>query len=105
MAAVKEKLGQMPCLCCGHPVMVRKTPTGTLTGVCDGCDLSVFAKPGTDAHRAFVAAVKALPGSVPKEVSQEPAPTPAPAPAPTPVVPVPKAKPAGVFDFLTQGAR
>lgn len=105
MAAVKEKLGQMPCLCCGHPVMVRKTPTGTLTAVCDGCDISMFAKPGTDAHRTFVGAVKALPGTVPKEVSQEPAKIALPAPIPAAPPPVPKAKPAGVFDFLTQGAK
>jgi hypothetical protein len=105
MAAVKEKLGQMPCLCCGHPVMVRKTASGTLTGVCDGCDISVFAKVGTDAYRAFVAAIKALPGTVPKEQSQEPEPA-APAAPPTPVPAVViKPRPAGVFDFLNQGAK
>jgi hypothetical protein len=101
MAAVKEKLGQMPCLCCGHPVMVRKTPTGTLTAVCDGCDISMFAKPGTDVFRKFLASITPHAGTVPKEVSQEPAPTPAPAP----VAPVPKAKPAGPFDFLNMGAK
>lgn len=103
MAAVKEKLGQMPCLCCGHPVMVRKTPTGTLTGVCDGCDISMFAKPYTDAFRKFMETIKPLAGTVPKEVSQEPAPS-APEPAKAPdVAPVPKAKKAGPFDFLNAG--
>ena len=103
MAAVKEKLGQMPCLCCGHPVMVRKTATGTLTGVCDGCDISVFAKVGTDAYRHFMANIKVLPGTVPKEDSQDDAPGgPAAPPAPAPV-PVPKAAKAGPFDFLTAG--
>lgn len=109
MAAVKEKVGQMACLCCGHALMVRKTATGTLTGACDGCDISMFAKPGTRAYRHWMANTKPLPDDEPKEPSQEPAskppkPEPAPVPAPLPAAapaPVPAAKKkAGVFDFL-----
>lgn len=98
MAVVKTKLGMMPCPCCGHPVMVRENDRHTLTIACDGCDISAFAKAGTEAQARWRAV---LPGTVPKEV---PPAVPA-APKAPPLGPVPKAKPAGVFDFLTQGAK
>lgn len=97
MAAVKKRLGFMPCPCCGHSVAVRETEAGTLTLACDGCDLSAYAKPGTDAANKWRAAI---PGELPKAASQEPASAP-----PAPVAVPPKKVAAGPFDFLTAGAK
>lgn len=104
MAVVKKRLGFMPCPCCGHSVAVRENEAGTLTIACDGCDISAFAKKGTEAANKWRAA---LPAPVPKEDSQEPAsappePVPAPAKAPAPVPPAAKPKAAGPFAFLSQ---
>lgn len=106
MAVVKTKLGQMPCPCCGHLLMVRENAAGTKTASCDGCDISMFAKAGTEAARRWAAAIVPLAGTVPKEPAQTPASTPPAAvtaapPAPVPA-PVPKSK-AGPFDFLHKG--
>ncbi|WP_373986985.1 hypothetical protein [Duganella sp. BuS-21] len=100
MAVVKKKLGAIPCPCCGHPVMVRENDAGTLTISCDGCDISAFAKKGTDAAAKWR---KALPVTVPKEEFQKPAEE-APAATPPAQIAPPKAKAAGVFDFLGKGA-
>jgi hypothetical protein len=101
MAAVKAKVGTMPCPCCGHPLMVKANDAGTMTLACDGCDLSAYAKKGTLAQTIWAAAVGA--GTVPKEDSQEPvkpAPVVLPAPAPAPVT---KAKPFDPLAFLSKG--
>jgi DNA-directed RNA polymerase subunit RPC12/RpoP len=90
MAALKTKLGRIPCSECGHPVLVKENDAGTLTVQCDECDVSSFAKKGTGAAarwRAKLAAaghVPAPPVSVPK--ADDPAPVRAPPPPP------PKAK-------------
>lgn len=107
MAVVKKRLGFMPCPCCGHSVAVRENDAGTLTIACDGCDISAFAKKGTEAAKKWR---DALPAPDPKENSQEPAskpPEPAPArvpapiKAPEPVPPVAKTKAPGPFGFLS----
>lgn len=101
MAAVKEKLGRIPCEGCGHPVVLKKNEAGTLTINCDECDTSSFAKKGTAAAARWLAKLPAAqaPEPVPKAPAQD-APKPAPAPAPVPAPePVPKAK-ASAFDPL-----
>jgi hypothetical protein len=98
MAAVKIKLGRIPCFCCGHPVLVKENEQKTLTWACDECDVSSFAKKGT---RAAGIVLKLLPAP------PAPAPDPKPAAAPPgsvpkasePTPPAPPAK-AGPFDFL-----
>jgi hypothetical protein len=103
MAVVKKRLGFMPCPCCGHSVAVRENEAGTLTIACDGCDISAFAKKGTEAANKWRAA---LPAPVPKEEFQQTASEPpelAPAAVKTPakVPPVVKPKAAGPFAFLS----
>ncbi len=69
MAAVKTKLGRIPCDCCGHPAMLKQNEAGTLTINCDECDVSSFAKPGTAAAarwRAKLPTQAQAPESVPK---------------------------------------
>jgi uncharacterized Zn finger protein (UPF0148 family) len=77
MAAVKNKLGRIPCDCCGHPAMLKENEAGTLTIACDECDVSSFAKKGTTAAASWRA-------KLPKEPAQD-------APKPAPSVSVPKA--------------
>jgi hypothetical protein len=98
MAAVKTKLGRIPCFCCGHPVVVKENEHKTLTWACEECDVSSFAKKGTQAA-----------GIVQKLLPAPPAPAPAPKPAAAPPGSVPKAPEptppappttAGPFDFL-----
>ena len=105
MAVVKTKLGAIPCPCCGHPVMVRENAAKTLTIACDGCDISAYAKVGTDAQARWRATLSA---TVPKEESQGKTATAVmevPAAAEGVVTAVaPKAKAAGPFDFLSAGA-
>jgi len=103
MATVtKKKIGNIPCHGGGSAVMVRETPAGTWEYKCDGCDMSPYAKKGTDAMEEWRSRLK--PGSAPKEESQKTPEAPAAVPSPAPAAPPPKAKPAGPFDFLT-GAR
>ena len=80
MAAVKIKLGRIPCDCCGHPVFLKENEAGTLTVGCEDCDVCMFAKKGT-------AAAARWRGKLPKA----PAPAPEPAPAAKPTGKVPKA--------------
>lgn len=47
MAAIKNKLGRVPCDGCGHPTVLKENEHGTLTMGCDECDLSSFAKKNT----------------------------------------------------------
>ena len=95
MAAVKVKLGRIPCDCCGHLVLLKQNEAGTLTMQCDECDVSAFAKKGTAAAMRWRA-------KLPKEQVQEH--DQAPAAPPTAQAPesVPKAPPskAAPFDFL-----
>lgn len=55
MANVRESLGAIPCLCCGQSVPVKKSPGGSLSVSCPWCDLSAYAKEGTEAHRRIMA--------------------------------------------------
>lgn len=73
MAASKTKLGRIPCDGCGHPTVVKESEIGTLTMVCDECDMSAFGKKGTACAARWRAKLPALP-----KAAAEPAPEPAP---------------------------
>ena len=74
----RESLGAVPCLCCGQAVPVKKSAGGSISVSCPWCDLSAYAKDGTQAHRKIVA-------RLPKIEELAPAPTPKAAPMPPPV--------------------
>ena len=102
MAAVKTKLGRIPCDHCGQPTMLKKNQLETLTMQCDDCGKSSFAKKGEDCHRDWLSAL-------PKADVQVPAPAPvkppvAHAPESVPKVVPPPVKKAGPFDYLVKGA-
>jgi hypothetical protein len=109
MAAVKTKLGRIPCDCCGHSVWVKENEGGTLTIACDECDVNMIAKKGTAAQKRWRAklpklndesSVKSLPGAAPGKVpSQPPAVPKKPPAAPPDALPVPN-KPANPLDFF-----
>lgn len=81
MAAVKSKLGRIPCPNgCGHTVVLKENEAGTLTVACEECDMSAFAKKGTAAAARWRAALPKAPETAP-----------AAAPVPAPVAVVPKA--------------
>lgn len=62
MAAVKTKLGRIPCDCCGHPAVLKENEAGTLSIQCDECDVSSFAKKGTAAAARWRAKLPKAPG-------------------------------------------
>lgn len=47
----KEQLGTLACLCCSREIPVKKSTGGALSACCPWCDLSAYAKDGTEAHR------------------------------------------------------
>jgi hypothetical protein len=96
MAAVKTKLGRIPCDHCGQPTMLKRNERNTLTMQCDDCGKSSFAKVGENCHKDWLAAL-------PKEPAKEPEPAPV-AQAPESVPKAAPPKKAGPFDFLGLGA-
>lgn len=99
MAAVKTKLGRIPCDCCGNSVVLKENEAGTLTVACDECDVSAFAKKGTAAANRWRGMLPKAPADkAPESLPKAPA-APAPAPAPEPPQPAPKPK-AEPFDPL-----
>jgi len=85
MAAPRESMGAMPCLCCGQSIPVKKSAGGAISACCSWCDLSAYAKEGTEAFRRIM-----------RKLPTPEAPTsPRPAPSAAPVAsPPPAAKPA-----------
>lgn len=51
----KEQLGTLACLCCSREIPVKKSTGGALSACCPWCDLSAYAKEGTEAHRLISA--------------------------------------------------
>lgn len=104
MAAVKTKLGRIPCDCCGHPSMLKENEAGTLTIACDECDVSAFAKKGTSAAAKWRAKLSAAPAAQASEsVPKAPAPAPAaPAAGAQPKAPKPPASPFDPLGFLNK---
>ncbi|MTV36273.1 hypothetical protein [Duganella radicis] len=99
MAAVKTKLGRIPCDCCGHLTVLKQNEAGTLTMGCDECDVSSFAKKGTAAAGRWLA--KLPPAETPPAPAEQPSGTVPKAPAQQPAGDPPaKPKKAAPFDPL-----
>lgn len=98
MAVPKTKLGRIPCFCCGHPVVVKENEHKTLTWACDECDVSSFAKRGTQAASKVLSLLPKAPAPAPDAKPTAAPPGSAPkAPEPNPPAPRKKAEP---FDIL-----
>lgn len=48
---VRQSVGTVGCLCCGELIPVKGKEGGALSVSCNWCDLSAYAKPGTQAFR------------------------------------------------------
>lgn len=118
----KEQLGTLACLCCSREIPVKKSTGGALSACCPWCDLSAYAKEGTEAHRLLAGRMRrnepppgeepaaasgsaSENGTLPKAEkakkrrdSEPPAQVPAAASAATPA-PAPK-KPGSIWDDL-----
>lgn len=75
--------GSMQCICCKQDMPVKESESGTLSISCPWCDLSAYAKPGTEAHRVISAHLK-------KGASPEPASQALPGPVAEPPAPAKK---------------
>lgn len=68
------KIGTVGCLCCGERIPVKVGGKGgALSICCPWCDLSAYAKAGTQAYAKIEARME-------REGAPEPAPSPEPAP-------------------------
>lgn len=85
MAAIKRKIGHIKCLCCGTVLSVKENERGALDVSCRDCDLSAWAKSGTEAATKIRAAMTPIAGELP---ALPPAP-PQAKPGPKPVAPAP----------------
>lgn len=119
----KEQLGTLACVCCSREIPVKKSTGGALSACCPWCDLSAYAKEGTEAHRLLAGRMRRIeppPGNPPaaasgsasdegtlpkagtakkrRETSEPPAQDPAAASAATPA-PAPK-KTGSIWDDL-----
>ena len=52
------KIGTIKCLCCGQELPVKENDNGALNLSCPWCDLSAYAKKGTQAHKLLAPKVK-----------------------------------------------
>mgnify|MGYP001604516101 CR=1 len=120
----KEQLGTLACLCCNREIPVKKSTGGALSACCPWCDLSAYAKEGTEAHRLIAGRMRRSepqPGAEPaaasgsasdegplqkaekakkrRETSEPPAQVPAAASAATPA-PAPKKSGGSIWDEL-----
>ncbi|OMG73121.1 hypothetical protein [Burkholderia ubonensis] len=91
----KQVIGTAKCHCCERDIPVKRSETGTLDFSCQWCDLPMYAKAGTEAHKRLMERVTLFEAGPVKE----------PAPAEPPAVPVTQEKPArhaarSVFDLL-----
>ncbi len=83
MAVTRESLGAMPCLCCGQSIPVKKSPGGAISACCSWCDLSAYAKEGTEAYRRIMRKLP-QPDTEPARPAAAPIPSPPPAAKPAP---------------------
>lgn len=74
-------IGTAPCVACAREVVVRENGNGALNFSCAHCDLSMYAKKGTEAHKRLAPKVKryeleqpAAPEKKPGEGKAPPAP-------------------------------
>jgi hypothetical protein len=91
----KTIIGTADCSCCGREIPARQSETGTLNLSCQWCDLPLYAKPGTEAHRVLMARVR-------RKAEPEPDATHPHQPEPPPAEPKPAARAVrSVFDMLS----
>jgi hypothetical protein len=90
----KTIIGTAECSCCGREIPARQSETGTLNLSCQWCDLPLYAKPGTEAHRVLMARVKRSAEPVPDATHPH-----QPAPPPAEVKPAARAA-RSVFDLM-----
>lgn len=77
-------IGTAPCLACSRDVVVRENDRGALNFSCAHCDLSCYAKEGTEAKRKLMPRVKVYPE---REAEKKPAGDAKPAPSAPPAKP------------------
>lgn len=82
-----EKIGTIECLSCDQPIPVKATSGGGVSVCCPWCDLSAYAKSGTQAAKIIARRMK--PDATPE-------PEPAKPPAPAAAKPAKAARPAPV---------
>lgn len=96
---LKKTIGTMKCWnpACRCDIPIKQADTGTLDLSCKMCDLSSYAKPGTQAHADAMALIQPMArNTTPGEGGKPAAPAPKPAPAakgPPPAAPAPTTPP------------
>jgi hypothetical protein len=50
----KQVIGTAACHCCGRDIPVKQNELGTLDMSCGWCDLPMYAKKGTEAHKRLM---------------------------------------------------
>ncbi|WP_431825282.1 hypothetical protein [Burkholderia sp. F1] len=50
----KQVIGTAKCHCCERDIPVKRSETGTLDFSCQWCDLPMYAKAGTEAHKRLM---------------------------------------------------
>jgi len=85
LANPRQSIGAVPCLCCSQSVPVQRSTGGAVSVSCPWCDLSAYAKEGTEAFRRIMAK---LPKPAAPETPNEPT---------APTAPVAKPKPKNLF--------
>ncbi len=99
MAKQRETIGVRECLTCKHEVPVKKSDGGAVSVSCPWCDLSAYAKPGTQAFKIIMEKVRLA--------APEPGPEPEARPAQEPDAPgtatpiPPKKKGGGLPEWMT----
>lgn len=90
----KSVIGTAQCHCCKREIPVKQSETGTLDMSCQWCDLPMYAKKGTEAHKLLLERVTLFEaGPVVEPVASTPSPVPAPERAPSRAV-------RSVFDIM-----
>lgn len=91
----KHIIGTANCQCCGREIPVKQSETGTLDMSCQWCELPLYAKAGTEAHKTLMARVT-------RKAEPEPDATHPHQPAPPPADVKPAARAArSAFDILS----
>jgi hypothetical protein len=62
--AKKSVIGTTTCMCCEKEIPAKQNELGTLDVSCQWCDMPVYAKAGTEAHKRLMGRVKRFPAPV-----------------------------------------
>lgn len=66
----KAVIGTATCHCCGRDIPVKQNELGTLDMSCGWCDLPMYAKKGTEAHKRLMERVTLFEaGPIPQAVA------------------------------------